>query len=154
MVLGRRPSRGMDHKVSETVFRRDLGQRIADLRQDAKLTQAELAEELGMPRTAVGAIEAGTRNTTAYELMELARALGVGVPDLLATSGESVVPHRNRWTELARQIQQSRLSYAQLAATSWESGDVVAAVRFRYIAEGLEMAQGKQVELSRREPDV
>lgn len=138
----------------ESDFRRRLGERVADLRLDAKLTQAEVAERICTTRTAISAIEGGTRNTSAYELVLLAEILGVSIPDLLSTPGVSVVPSRNRWTELARQIQRARLTYKQLAATSWENGNLLDAIRFRYLAEGLELAQEKQLELSKREPDA
>ena len=61
----------------------EIGKRIADARQRKNLTQADLAEALGVARTTVVAMEKGTRRPTDSELVQLAPALGVGLHELL-----------------------------------------------------------------------
>ena len=50
-----------------------LGTRLRESREYLHLTQADVAEALGIPRTAVIAIEAGTRKVAAGELQRLSR---------------------------------------------------------------------------------
>lgn len=60
-----------------------LGERLADARKRAKLTQAQLAEQLGVARTTVVAIEKGERRPTNAELVKLAQIVSASVHDLL-----------------------------------------------------------------------
>ncbi len=60
-----------------------LGERIADARKRARLTQAQLGEHLGVARTTVVAIEKGERRPSNVELMRLAEFVHVTVHDLL-----------------------------------------------------------------------
>ena len=55
---------------------RDLGRRICEERERAGLTQAMLAERIGLSETGLQRIEAGYPTTTP-RLFDLARALGV-----------------------------------------------------------------------------
>ena len=57
----------------ETLDPRDLGQRLQLARKARGLTQAEVADQLGVARTTLTAIEAGTRQIRAAELAKLAR---------------------------------------------------------------------------------
>ena len=63
-----------------------LGERVADARKRAKLTQAQMAEKLGVARTTVVAIEKGERRPTNAELVKFAEVVGVSVHDLLRES--------------------------------------------------------------------
>lgn len=60
-----------------------LGERLADARKRAKLTQAQLGERLGVARTTVVAMEKGERRPSNAELVKLAEILAVTVHDLL-----------------------------------------------------------------------
>jgi len=60
-----------------------LGERINDARKRAKLTQAEVADRLGVARTTLVAIEKGERKPSNAELVRLSGVLGVQVHDLL-----------------------------------------------------------------------
>ena len=60
-----------------------LGERLADSRKRAKLTQAEVGEQLVVARTTVVAIEKGERRPSNDELIKLADIFGVTVNDLL-----------------------------------------------------------------------
>ncbi len=54
-----------------------LGERIAQARGDLNITQAHLANRVGIERTALGRIEKGERKVSAVELVNLAAALEV-----------------------------------------------------------------------------
>lgn len=61
-----------------------LGQRIREERQRLNLTQAQLAEEINISDTYMGAIERGERSLTLDTLVRLANRLGVTVDYLLS----------------------------------------------------------------------
>ena len=60
-----------------------LGVRIAALRREAKLSQAELAHRLQISPSAMGMYEQGRREPSAQTLVALARELGVSTDYLL-----------------------------------------------------------------------
>jgi Zn-dependent peptidase ImmA (M78 family)/transcriptional regulator with XRE-family HTH domain len=60
-----------------------LGERLADARKRAKLTQAEVAEGVGIARTTLVAIEKGERRPSNTELMRLGEVLRTPLHDLL-----------------------------------------------------------------------
>ena len=61
-----------------------LGPRIAALRREAGLSQADLAARLGVSPSAMGMYEQGRREPSAQVLVALARELGVST-DFLPT---------------------------------------------------------------------
>ena len=60
-----------------------LGQRIAALRRDAGMSQAELARQLQVSASAVGMYEQGRREPAAETLVAMARVFGVSTDYLL-----------------------------------------------------------------------
>jgi transcriptional regulator with XRE-family HTH domain len=62
--------------MSEDV-RRLVGRNVKRLRIAADLSQAELAERMGVDRAYVSGLETGRRNPTVVTLWHLAKALGV-----------------------------------------------------------------------------
>jgi transcriptional regulator with XRE-family HTH domain len=60
-----------------------LGARIALLRKDSHITQAQLAETLGISQSTVNAYELGHRRVPVSALPLLARTLGVSVETLI-----------------------------------------------------------------------
>lgn len=60
-----------------------LGERIADARKNARLTQADVSQKLGVARTTVVAIEKGERRPSNAELVRIAEVLSVSVHALL-----------------------------------------------------------------------
>jgi Zn-dependent peptidase ImmA (M78 family)/transcriptional regulator with XRE-family HTH domain len=71
-----------------------LGQRIADARVERRLKQADLAAAVGLDRTAIVKIEAGTRKVSAVELAKIAADLGRPLDWFLVESPPSVVSRR------------------------------------------------------------
>lgn len=60
-----------------------LGERLADARKRAKLTQADVADGVGIARTTLVAIEKGERRPSNAELIRLGEVLKTSVNDLL-----------------------------------------------------------------------
>ena len=77
---------------------RAIGQSIAKYRQAANLTQAQLAEILGIGNDAVSRMERGTTTPTIIRLLELADIFDCEVADLVTDSS-------NRPHDLARQLE-------------------------------------------------
>lgn len=70
--------------LDEINFLRKLGQRIRTIREDRKLTQQQLAEQSGLHRTFIGAVERGERNLSLLNLRVISKALRVPLGELLA----------------------------------------------------------------------
>ncbi len=68
------------------IVRVDLAEQLAEslrrLRQDAGLTQGEMAKLLGVSRPTLNRLESTTQNTTLQTLNQLCRALRCGIADL------------------------------------------------------------------------
>lgn len=63
--------------------RQALARRLREARESLGLTQAEVANELGVHRPTISEIEAGRRAVTSVELYELSRIFAVPIADLL-----------------------------------------------------------------------
>ena len=63
-----------------------LGERLADARKRSKLTQADVADAVGIARTTLVAIEKGERRPSNAELVRLGEILRTSVNDLLRES--------------------------------------------------------------------
>ena len=72
---------------AEKVFFRAVGARIAAFRNDAGLTQVQLADAIGVTQPQLASYEIGRRRVPLSLMPELARALGVSVDDLLGEDG-------------------------------------------------------------------
>lgn len=66
-----------------TVIEAELGRRLRQARKAWKLTQAEVAEALGISRSAVSEMEAGRRGVSGLELHRLAHLYGRDMADFL-----------------------------------------------------------------------
>jgi transcriptional regulator with XRE-family HTH domain len=71
-----------DAKAPERL--RNLGQRIRDLRREAGRSQEAFAQDCGLHRTYVGAIERGEVNLSLLNLYRIADTLEVRIADLVA----------------------------------------------------------------------
>lgn len=84
-----------------------LGSRIAQQRKDSHITQVRLAETLGVSQQTVNAYELGQRRVPVSALPVLAKALGVGLEELL---GESTAATRKRGPAPKLQQHMDRIS--------------------------------------------
>jgi len=73
---------------------KDIGARVQMAREDARMTQAELALLLGLDRTAVAKIESGSRKIAAIELVRIASTLDRPIDWFVAESPPAVVSRR------------------------------------------------------------
>ncbi len=74
--------------MSEDV-RRIVGSNVRRLRKAADLSQAELANRMGVDRAYVSGLELGQRNPTVITLWHLAQALEVHLTDLVGIPARS-----------------------------------------------------------------
>ena len=65
-------------------LRAALGQRVKELREGIGWSQEQLAEQAGLDPTYISGIERGQRNPGLNALNDLARALGLPLPEFLA----------------------------------------------------------------------
>jgi len=66
----------------------EVGQRIRALRDERGLSQAELAELLGVHQTNISTMERGMRALTIHQVMKLSKALRVSIDEIL-TGGKT-----------------------------------------------------------------
>ena len=81
-----------------------LGSRIAQRRKDSHLTQVQLAETLGVSQPTMNAYELGQRRVPVSALSVLAKALGVGLDELLGES-KTATKKRGPASQLQRSIE-------------------------------------------------
>lgn len=62
---------------------KQLGARIRKLRGEKGLSQEKFADEAGIERSYMGAIERGERNPTYYKVYKIAKALRISLSHLL-----------------------------------------------------------------------
>jgi Zn-dependent peptidase ImmA (M78 family)/DNA-binding XRE family transcriptional regulator len=77
-----------------TTTQASIGGRIAQGRDETGLTQADLADRVGLDRTAVAKIEAGSRKVSATELVAIADALDRPIDWFVAESPPAVLSRR------------------------------------------------------------
>ena len=65
------------------VSKKDVGDRVRELRKARELSQGKLAAALGIPPTNVSAIERGVRGLSIQQLVKLARVLDVSPAEIL-----------------------------------------------------------------------
>lgn len=72
-----------------------VGQRVAEARGRAGLTQAQLASAVSLDRSALAKIEAGNRRVSALELARLAESLDVRIEWFVQDAPEAIISRRN-----------------------------------------------------------
>src|SRR4051794_14091563 len=80
MSRGVRPDRRQQANQRLT----ELGRRVRELREDADLTQEDVAERSGLDVRVIRYVETGSRDIGVSSLWPLADALGVAIADLFA----------------------------------------------------------------------
>lgn len=78
----------------EKDYFKSLGSRIAQLRKSQGLTQVQLAEALEISQQVVASYEIGRRRVPLSMLPDLARALAVGVDELLGETAKARAKRR------------------------------------------------------------
>jgi len=73
----------------------DFGQRIAQARDEADMTQADLARAIGLDRTAIAKLESGARKVSAAELVAIAAAVDRPIDWFVVESPPAVVSRRS-----------------------------------------------------------
>lgn len=82
-------------KPSDATFdneRTRLGRRMRYLRLKAGLSQEHLADSCGLDRTYIGGIERGERNPSLKNILKLASALNVTLPELFTDAPDAGDP--------------------------------------------------------------
>ena len=87
------------------MFQKRLGQRIADLRKNRRLTQAQCAKAVGCSVDFISLVERGVNAPSVARLEDFARALKVEVVDLFTFTGRKPthmrrlrISKRGAWT--------------------------------------------------------
>jgi transcriptional regulator with XRE-family HTH domain len=75
------------------VGRMELAERLAAARDSTGLSQAGVAEQLGLPRSAVSKMENGEQRVDSLVLAEMARLYGVSVSALLEENAAEALRH-------------------------------------------------------------
>lgn len=71
-------------KIKATATRKELGERIRELRKSAGITQEELGEKASLNYKFIGELERGQVNVSIDSLARIADALGVRIGDLFS----------------------------------------------------------------------
>lgn len=94
----------MPFSDDEGNFLAELGERVARLRKVRSITQAQLAEALGVSQQTVQAYEVGRRRIPVSTLRLLAKALSVSLDELMAEGERAPVPQLQRQLERIRAL--------------------------------------------------
>lgn len=96
------------HTVAAVESWVEVGERIRQARLASRLSQADLASELGIDRTALARVESGQRQVSALELFRLSEALQVPIAHFVTKPPVAVVSRRRELTDDADQITRAR----------------------------------------------
>jgi transcriptional regulator with XRE-family HTH domain len=119
-----------------------FGERVRAARDLAGLRQQDLADATGLVRSSIANIEAGRQELSLTAAVRIAAVLNTTVGTLL---GEGAEPFP--WRELVTRVTASERTYQKLADDSWRAFDMTSAVRYRGMAEGLDMARNHHAEV-------
>jgi transcriptional regulator with XRE-family HTH domain len=89
-------------------FYERLGARLREARRRANVTQAGLAQAIGLSRTSVTNIEKGRQPVLVHVVMQLAAALGVQLTDLLPDKSTDATP-----------LEQAEMQHLDLGEQEW-----------------------------------
>jgi transcriptional regulator with XRE-family HTH domain len=89
----------------EHAFFQTVGSRIARCRNEANLTQVQLADALGIPQPQLASYEIGRRRVPVSLLPSLARALAVPIEDLIGEDGPQPSPRRGPASRVQQQLE-------------------------------------------------
>lgn len=78
----------MRRSLYEQLYVRALGQKIADLRDEAEITQPQLAARIGSHASSISRYESGRQDIPSGRLAAIADAVGIPVSALVAIADE------------------------------------------------------------------
>jgi transcriptional regulator with XRE-family HTH domain len=93
----------MTEKDQEILYK-SIGNQIKDLRKRMRLSQEELAEQLGLSRASVVNIEKGRQHPSVHMLVDIAKIFKVPVTDFLSDQLLDASFHTERITRIKREI--------------------------------------------------
>lgn len=94
------------YKKGYNLFPMNLAKRLKKAREDAKLTQAQLAKRSGVKQQMISKLERGTAKSTS-DIVTIASAVGVSAQWLATGEGTTGVPHpEQRLSDEARELAQ------------------------------------------------
>lgn len=97
----------MPRTAASEIHSKLVGRELRHTRKAVGLTQAQVAERLGVSASYVAAVEAGRRNLTLGQLANIANAMRLGIDvSFIHPNGEPVLPKRA--PEAARPTSNSR----------------------------------------------
>jgi len=88
----------------DKIFFKKLGKRVAELRKELNITQAQLAETLEISQQMIAAYEAGSRKIPASMLPRLAKVFAISLEELVGM--KKIPAKRGPASTLQRQIEQ------------------------------------------------
>jgi len=98
-------------EINQNNFFKDLGKRITSLRKDLNITQAQLAEQIGVSQQLIATYELGTRRLPILTLFKLSKALFISVDELLGINKKGKpgpIPRIQRRLEQLQNLPQSK----------------------------------------------
>ncbi|PWR11827.1 XRE family transcriptional regulator [Micromonospora sicca] len=104
-----------------------LGERLKDVREYLNFTQQWVSEQTGIPRTAIGEIERGSRRVDSFELKKLARLYRYPISyfldeDLDAVPAEhAVIGLARRLTNLKQEDRDQVMKFAAFLELSYQA---------------------------------
>ncbi|MBX3712965.1 MAG: helix-turn-helix transcriptional regulator [Lysobacter sp.] len=105
-MLERIPPQHVSMAAKERSFYAALGQRIAEQRKALGITQAQLAEQLGIAQQTMAHYEGGVSRIAVETLAQLAEALQTSVEELIGTPAKRRASKRGPASKLQQQLEQ------------------------------------------------
>jgi transcriptional regulator with XRE-family HTH domain len=127
-MLDRTPDPAIPMAAKEKTFYADLGRRIADQRKARGITQAQLAEQLGIAQQTMSHYEGGVSRIAVETLTQAAEAQGVRIEELIGTPAKRGSGKRGPAPKLQQQLERVQaLPKAEQLAISRVLDSVLAA---------------------------
>lgn len=105
VLLHSLPTAAMTISTEDREFFIELGERIANLRKANDITQAQLAEVLGVSQQTIQAYEVGRRRIPVSALPAVARLLAVPMDELFGATNQSARGKRGPTSQLERSME-------------------------------------------------
>lgn len=91
-------------KINEKILYIELGKRLKRLRLEAKMTQGQLADRVGVLRTSITNMESGKQKPPLSTLYSLCLELGVEIVELLPSKAEVIQEDESESIEIGGRI--------------------------------------------------